>query len=95
MTYSESADLMIDLVFRGRIKVAITKFATYIFTEDPVTQGHNARYRWGQQTVQNPDAAAGSLQPLVVMDPQVQTDGAAISDEALQAAVEAIVNKIA
>jgi len=95
MTYEESAALMTDPVFRGRIKVSAIKFADYISLEAPTTPGHTSRYKWASGCFQQPDMTAAALQPIVVMDNQVQADGAAISDEALQTAVETVVNKIA
>ena len=95
MTYEESANLMTDLVFRGRIKVAMLKYVTYVFAEPPESAGHAARYRWSQAAAQQPDMQAASLQPLVVMDGQVQADGADITDAALQTSVEVVINKIA
>ena len=93
LTYENSAALMNDMVFRGRVKVAGLKYSSYILGEDPAVQGHSARSRWAQTFSQQPEASATNLQPAVVMDPQVQVDGAAISDEALQTAVEGVVNK--
>lgn len=94
MTYEESAALMNDTGFRGRVKVACLKFATYIMDETASTPAHSTRIKWAQQTTANPDAAAATITPTVVMDNQVQADGAAITDEALQTAVETSVNKL-
>ena len=94
MTYQESAALMTDIQFRDRIKVAALVLAEYYLTEDPATTAHNSRYKWGQQVFLTPDAIASQLQPATVMDPQVQTDGSAITDDLLKSAVEGIVNKI-
>lgn len=94
LTYEESDALMKDDVFRGRIKVACLGYATYIQGEDPASQGHSARYRWMQNAVQNPDIVAMQVQPMVVMDSQVQNDGADITDQALQTTVETVVNKM-
>lgn len=94
MTYEESSTLMNDIAFRGRIKVAVLKYSTYIFGEPPETVAHNSRYKWAQTTASSPDASAGQIQPIVVMDPQVQIEGAAITDAALQTSVEAVVNRI-
>jgi hypothetical protein len=94
MTYEESAALMNDMAFRGRVKVAALKFADYIMLEASSTQGHNSRLRWANETFQNPDFAAGRVQPPVVMDAAVQSAGAAITDEALQTAVENVVGKM-
>lgn len=94
MTYEESAALMSDLPFRGRVKVAALKYSTYIFAESVDTPAHSARYRWAQSMGQQPDMVAAGLQPLVVMDGQVQADGAEITDALLQTSVEAVVNKL-
>lgn len=93
MTNSESADLMNDMVFRGRIKVANLKFATSILNEAPTVEGHSARYRWAQTAATIPDQEAARIQPMVVMDGQVQLDGANITDAALQTTVETVVSK--
>lgn len=94
MTYEESAALMLDTVFRGRVKVACLKFADSIMIEAPTVPAHNARLRWAQQTFQQPDSVAQQVQPPTVMDPAVQTAGAAVTDNMLQGAVEGVVNKI-
>lgn len=94
MTYEESAALMTDNTFRGRIKVAVLKYAGFILEEPASTTAHNTRVKWGQQTFQNPDMSAQQIQPVVVMDPAIQTGGSAIDDAALQSAVEAAVNKM-
>jgi hypothetical protein len=95
MTYTESATLMIDMQFRGRIKVACLTFASYITGEEPTTPAHNTRIKWAQQCFASPDASAAQIQPTVVMDSKVQEAGGdAISDADLQSAVETSVNKI-
>jgi hypothetical protein len=94
MTYIESANLMADSVFRNRIKVACLNYATYIFAEAVTTPAHSTRIKWSQQTANSPDQSAQQIQPLVVMDAQVQLDGAAITDAALQTVVESTINKI-
>ena len=92
MTYEESAALMTDLVFRGRIKVSVVKYASSIASEDVSVQHHHARARWAASAKQQPDGVAGQVQPGVVMDPAIQAAGAEIEDVALQGAVEAEVN---
>jgi hypothetical protein len=94
MTYEESAALMTDVAFRGRIKVACLQYSTYIMGEPANVTAHSTRIKWAQQTANSPDQTAASVQPMVVMDANVQTAGAAITDAALQTAVEATVNKI-
>lgn len=94
MTYEESAALMADAQFRGRIKVAAIKFADAIIGEPETTAAHQTRLRWAQDTFRQPDLAAMQLQPPVVMDAAVQSAGANIDDGGLQAAVETVVNKM-
>jgi len=94
MTYEESSVLMTDPTFRGRIKVASLKYADSIMIESPTVSAHNTRLKWAQQTFQQPDQVAATLQNPVVIDPAVQADGAAISDQALQVTVETTVNKM-
>lgn len=94
MTYEESAALMTDSAFRGRVKVAALKYADSIMGEATNTPAHNTRERWALMTMQNPDGTAAQLQPPTVMDAAVQAAGAEIDDEALQASVETVVNKM-
>lgn len=94
MTYEESDALTKDLVFRGRIKIAQTKWTQYVRGEAPNTEAHSARYRYAIAVDDNPDLYAAKIQTSVVMDPQVQVDGPAVTDAALQTAVEAVINKV-
>lgn len=93
LTYEQSAELMKDPVFVGRVKVACLKYATYIMDEDASVPAHSTRIKWAQTTTANPDSTAQTITPTVVMDGAVQQDGAAITDAALQSAVENSVNK--
>jgi hypothetical protein len=94
MTYTESAALMSDQTFRGRVKVACLKYADSIMIEASSVPAHNTREKWALNAMQNPEMVAAQVQPPTVMDPAVQTDGAAVSDAALQGAVEAVINKL-
>ena len=94
MTYLESAALMTDIEFRGRIKVACLKYADSIIGETTGTPAHNTRIKWAQTCFQQPDMTAAQTQPPTVMDPEVQADGPEITDLALQGAVETVVNKM-
>lgn len=94
MTYEETFELSKDTVFRGRVAVACTKFASYITDEAPSVPAHPTRYKWAQQTLVVPDVAAGVVIPTVVWDPSVQAAGAAVTDPALQSAVEVAVAKL-
>lgn len=94
LTYEQSADLMRDAVFQGRIKVSCLKFADYVVGEPANTPAHSTRIRWAQQTFQSPDSSAAQVTPAVVMDPAVQDQGAAIDDPGLQSATENAINKM-
>lgn len=94
LTYEQTSTLMNDGTFRGRVKVACLKYADYISLEAATVPAHATRIKWAQQTYAMPDASAANVTPAVVMDPAVQQDGAAITDAALQSAVEGAVNKI-
>ena len=94
MTYDESAALMLDPDFIGRVKVACLRYATYIFDEAATTPAHNSRMRWAQGTMVAPESVAISTTPPTVMDTAVQEAGPAITDAALQSAVENTVNKL-
>lgn len=93
MSYEDSAQLMRDPIFKDRCKVAVLKFADAIVNEPTATAGHNARLRWAQQGFAQPDMVAGTVQPPTVMDAAVQANGKNVTDEQLQGAVEAVVNK--
>lgn len=94
MTYEESAALMNDTAFRGRIKVCCLKYADSIIGEPTGSAAHNTRLRWAVQTMQAPEMTATQIQPPTVMDANVQFYGPEITDEALQSSVEAVVNKL-
>ena len=94
MTYTESAALMNDPEFRGRIKVSCLKYADSIMSEESTVPAHNTRLKWANQTFIAPEMVAMQVQPPVVMDAAVQADGADITDAALQGSVEAVVNKM-
>jgi hypothetical protein len=94
MTYEETAELMKDPIFRSRVTVACTKYASYISDEQPNVPAHPTRYKWAQQTLVAPDVSANVVIPTVVWDTEVQANGAAITDVALQGAVETAVQKL-
>lgn len=94
MTYEESAALMNDFAFRGRVKVSALKYAGSIMIEPTNTAAHNTRERWAFACYQNPDGTATQLQPATVMDPAIQAAGADATDTEVQGAVEGVVNKM-
>jgi len=94
LTYDQSAALMTDSAFRGRIKVSALKYADSIMIEANTVPAHNTREKWAVNAMNNPEMVATQLQPPTVMDPAVQESGSAITDVALQGAVEGVVNKL-
>ena len=93
LTYDESAALMNDPAFRGRVKVSMLRYCDTILIEADSVMGHTSRVRWAQQAMQQPEMWVGQLQPNVVMDPAIQEAGAAATDPQVQAATEAVINK--
>jgi hypothetical protein len=100
LTYAQTAELMKDAVFRGRVSVGCVNFARYITDEAASTPAHSTRIKWAQQTLLTPDIAVNQVIPTVVTDDAVQDAGldadgtSAITDPALQSAVETAVNKL-
>ena len=94
LSYEQSAQLMSDYNFQGRIKTACLKFAAYIMNEPSNVTAHNARLKWAASCYQNPNMVAQQVQPPTVMDPNVQTQGSAIDDATLQTAVEEVVQEL-
>jgi hypothetical protein len=94
LDYAATAELMADAAFRSRVKVACLKYATYIMDEPSNTPAHSTRIRWAQTTTNTPETTVTIVTPTVCMDAQVQADGAAITDAALQTSVETSVNKL-
>lgn len=94
LTYEQSAELMKDPVFIGRVKVACLKFADFIMIEAATTPAHSTRLKWAQNTFAVPEQAAVTVTPPTVMDAAVQSAGATITDAALQTTVETVVNKM-
>jgi hypothetical protein len=88
LAYTDSAGLMQDIEFQGRVKVACLTFANNILGEDPATAAHNTRLKWAQQCMLNPQQAAQQCQHNVVMQPQVQAVGKDVTDADLQIATE-------
>ena len=91
LDYSTSSELMNDGTFRGRIKVALVKFATSIQNEPTATPAHNSRFKWAQTALVNVDYQVNQFTPPVVLDPAIQSAGDTISDSGLQGAVETAV----
>lgn len=94
LTYEQSANLINDVTFRGRVKISILKYSTYIQNELATVPGHAPRYRWAQQAMREPEIWTNQVVPSVVMDDTIQNaGGAAATDAQVQSAVEIVVNK--
>lgn len=92
LTYEQLADLMLDPQFRGRIKVACLKYATYVINAPG--SAPLSMQRWAQSAFIAPDQAAQQVQSPVVMDAAVMDKGNDIADDQLQTAVETVVKKM-
>lgn len=93
LTQTESNALMNDFDFRGRVKVCLLTYAQYLIGA-PIPGAPNTSERWARETRLNPEQAAMQLHALVVLDPAVQANGKAITDAALQPAVEGVVKSL-
>jgi len=94
MTKAESAALMKDQEFAGRVKVSALQYADNITIQPVPASSHTNLLRYAADTFQSPDSVTQKLVPVVVMDSAVQDAGPEITDAALQGAVEASVNKL-
>lgn len=92
MSKEESAALINDPVFRGRVKVACLQYADSILA-NPSGRTFTV-LQWGRNTLLQPDQAAGNVVGATVIDGAVQSAGKNVTDEDLQRAVEVQVNKI-
>ena len=93
LTSEESSALMNDFTFRGRVKASCVKYANAKLIVSSTALGFASGYRWATTCLDQPDQMAATVTPGTVMDPAVQEAGAAITDAALQGAVEGTVNK--
>lgn len=93
LDYNQSYALMNNFDFRGRVQVACLSYAQYITLEPSNAPAHNTRLRWANSVFQNPNQVANQTTPPVVMNPNVQQAGSAVTDESLQAAVQAVVDE--
>lgn len=94
LDYDQSFALMNDSEFRGRVQVACLAYAQEISLEPTDTPAHNTRLKWAQSVYTSPVLVAGQVTPPTVLDPGVQTAGSDTTDQALQAAVQAVVNAL-
>jgi len=92
VTNQESAELALDPVFRGRVKVSLLRYAENILGNP--SGRTNALIAWARITFMQSDQVAQQYQGGVVLDGAVQSAGKDVTDQALQGAVESAVNKI-
>ena len=83
LTFEESSQLMNNVAFRGRVKVACLGLARNWIAQPTPGQGMNARIRWAQACVQNPEMTAQNTTPTTVMQDAVQSQGADVDDSTL------------
>jgi hypothetical protein len=94
MTYDESALLMTNLEFRGRVKVSALKYAGSIMIRPTSTAAHNTRIRWAQIVTSNRTWSPTSCNRPSSWTRPFKADSADITDVALQTAVEGVVNQM-
>lgn len=92
MTNEESANLINDPVFRGRVKVSLLKYSDNILA-NPAGRAFSV-LQWANRTLQQPDQTAMTVVGATVIDAAVQSAGKDVADDALQRAVETQVNKM-
>ena len=96
-TYLELNAVKTNTDFKARVDIAVAKFAMYKLDENPATAGHALAVKWAQNALANPGSVAAGILPAVVMDAAIQakaSDPATITDEEVQSAVEAAVNRV-
>jgi len=91
MTLEESANLINDPSFRGRVKVAALIYAQYLSLQP---NNSSSTSNWIFQTLRAPDQVALTLTPSVVINPNVQIAGANVADPDLQAAVQSVATSL-
>ena len=90
LTFEESATLMNDSTFRGRIKAACVLYAGSILAAPTSTP----LFAWAKNTFQSPDVAMQQVTPPAVMNVNVQSAGPDIDDAALLATVTYVVGSL-
>lgn len=93
-TYAELNALYKDSAFLGKVEVALIKFVDYILSESTQTDNHTKRWNWAVQTVQGVSSVAARIAPNVAWDSTIQANLGASTDEQIQSAVEAWVNRL-
>lgn len=83
LSLEQSSQLMNNPAFRGRVKIAAMKFALLILQGAGQSQ---ARLKWAQNTIGNPELSGANAMGVVTVQSQVQTAGSEITDEQLDAA---------
>jgi hypothetical protein len=99
MTSDQTAALMQDPNFRGRVQVACVRYSDSIKTANSNAIGHVGLERWADAVYAAPMQIAMQVQPFVATDPTIQETGvdengiSLASDAQVQGATEATVNK--
>jgi hypothetical protein len=91
LTLEQSAQLMNDPEFRGRVKVALLNLAMQTLRE---ANQNLSRLRWAQSTITSADTSVVQAIGPVVMQPGVQEKGTEIDDGTLMFATGNALNSI-
>lgn len=94
ITYTEGYDLLSDRVFADRVRYAILRTAAFILIENTQTPDHLARTDWASKVfAEKIQMPLRQMLMYVITDAAVAQDGSAVSDAALQGAVDANVSR--
>lgn len=86
MSQTDTANLINDPIFRGRVKVAALQYAQYLQLQPSLNA---SKANWIQRTMTQPDQIAQTLVAAVVISPNVQNaGGSSVSDPDLLAATQ-------
>lgn len=92
-SYIELYQLRDDATFQRRVEFARFYLANYIRNEDPQTPNHESRYAWALNCLNGQlSMPVAQVALLACLDPAVRQDGAAVTDAALQTAVEYLID---
>ena len=98
LTLDQSANLMTNTTFQGRIKTSSMIFATSITQNPGFSSGLQS---WARTTIAGPMAMAAQLQPSVTIDSAVQNAGidpddgdSLVTDDQLNQVVQVVVQRL-
>lgn len=79
-------------IMQGRIKIAVMKYAVYIYNEAGNTANHTNRLNWANDALNSPDSMSGRCLAFVLGNQDFIDADVGLSDSALQGIVEGVIN---